>query len=250
MSQVDAQLAKLEVLERCRSYLPVAESKRSFLSPAQFLKEEDESRLEDFLNPANTHDKRNRPSCVEPRLLDRFAEPEVIDGALAEAEKLFKDGKMSAGELCGMGVVDTFRSDVKVFIGPDMESSCPNLWAIREKVREFKDQLEPVLHSKFGRRFGAMSCQVACFPEGARFFTHLDAHDGDPRRRFLTLVAYLNNDWTPEDAGWLEAFHEDQRYRVLPRGGRAVLFRSDLTEHRVLASNRPRYAVASWVALV
>lgn len=86
----------------------------------------------------------------------------------------------------------------------------------------------------------------AHYRPGAFYRRHLDAFRGDANR-LLSLVAYLNPDWKPEDGGALMLYPENgQPITVLPEMGTLVVFLSEEFAHEVLPARRDRYSVAGW----
>ena len=61
----------------------------------------------------------------------------------------------------------------------------------------------------------------------------------------LSLVAYLNDDWSVADGGALRLHLDDGAVDIAPLGGTAVCFRSEL-EHEVLPATRERLSIAAW----
>lgn len=115
----------------------------------------------------------------------------------------------------------------------------------------------------------------AHYPPGGFYARHLDAFRQErsaapnaglgkqaSRSRVVSLVAFLNEDWTAEDGGelvlWRDVPHRDgvARFEVLdteppalvtaPRGGDLVLMLSEQVPHEVLETRRDRFAIAGW----
>src|SRR5690606_10342139 len=86
----------------------------------------------------------------------------------------------------------------------------------------------------------------ARYPSGQGYKKHLDQHK-DQRHRKISLVLYLNPDWSEADGGELclyAAQDENQEInRILPQPGRLVLFRSELFPHAVLPCARTRWSL-------
>ena len=73
---------------------------------------------------------------------------------------------------------------------------------------------------------------------------HIDNPDGNGR--VLTMLYYLNQDWTPEHGGQLRVFGAEAR-DIEPLFDRAVIFHSDgRVPHAVLPAHADRYAVSLW----
>lgn len=85
----------------------------------------------------------------------------------------------------------------------------------------------------------------ALYPPGAGYRRHRDRFQ-DSDARVLSLVGYLNQDWTPADNGALRLHLPDGAVEVMPEAGTAVCFLSEL-EHEVLPATRVRMSIAAWM---
>ena len=84
------------------------------------------------------------------------------------------------------------------------------------------------------------------YPAGASYKRHLDQFKpGDHRK--LSVICYLNKDWTDELGGQLRMYLKRGTVDVLPLAGRLVCFRSDNIEHEVLPSKKERLSVTGWM---
>lgn len=85
----------------------------------------------------------------------------------------------------------------------------------------------------------------AIYDPGAFYRRHVDAFRGAPNR-VLSLVAYLNHGWRPDEGGELVIHEDEGSIRVTPAFGTLVLFLSDRFPHEVRTAARKRYSVAGW----
>ncbi|WP_338517751.1 2OG-Fe(II) oxygenase [Alteromonas gracilis] len=88
----------------------------------------------------------------------------------------------------------------------------------------------------------------ACYEPGKFYKRHVDAFRGQSNR-VLSLVAYLNEDWQPDDGGELILYRDEEDIRgisVTPQLGTFVVFLSEQFPHEVLPAVRPRHSVAGW----
>ena len=86
----------------------------------------------------------------------------------------------------------------------------------------------------------------AWYPPGAGYERHVDQPQGRVQRR-VSLVLYLNEDWTPEAGGELRIFDEADGHRdIAPVAGRLVCFLTPGREHAVLPTQRDRLSVSGW----
>ena len=86
----------------------------------------------------------------------------------------------------------------------------------------------------------------ACYPIGASYGRHLDQFRGD-RSRVISVITYLNPDWSEADGGELVLYTRQGEVRILPSWGRTVMFRSDELEHEVLPGHRERRSITGWL---
>lgn len=89
----------------------------------------------------------------------------------------------------------------------------------------------------------------AMYKPGAFYKKHVDAFKGQANR-VLSVVAYLNPDWSESDGGQLVLYsdtHTDQEIaRVEPRMGTLVAFLSEDFPHEVMPANKNRCSIAGW----
>ncbi|MEN8720235.1 MAG: 2OG-Fe(II) oxygenase [Oceanococcaceae bacterium] len=88
----------------------------------------------------------------------------------------------------------------------------------------------------------------AHYAPGRYYRRHYDAFRGS-RTRVLSIVAYLNPHWHPDDGGELVLYRDDDDrdgLRVTPHRGTVVAFLSEDFPHEVLPARRDRYSIAGW----
>ena len=91
----------------------------------------------------------------------------------------------------------------------------------------------------------------AYYRAGHFYKRHYDAFRGQANR-ILTVVAYLNQHWQPDDGGELVLYRSDddqQGIKVVPALGSLVVFLSEEFPHQVLPAQRDRYSIAGWYRL-
>ncbi len=87
---------------------------------------------------------------------------------------------------------------------------------------------------------------IAIYPAGATYKKHLDRHR-DSSHRKLSLILYLNENWSPDFGGELVIYRKnDEIMRVDPIGGRLVAFLSEDFPHEVLPATKPRRSLTGW----
>lgn len=85
----------------------------------------------------------------------------------------------------------------------------------------------------------------ALYPPGGFYQRHLDCFRKDDART-VTVILYLNPEWSTKDGGQLRMHLADSTLDIEPRGGTLVSFLSREIEHEVLKSERPRMSFTGW----
>jgi SM-20-related protein len=84
------------------------------------------------------------------------------------------------------------------------------------------------------------------YPPGAGYARHVDQPHGRVQRQ-VSLVLYLNENWTPAAGGELRFFDAADGHRdVEPIAGRLVHFLTPGREHAVLPTQSDRLGVSGW----
>ncbi|PJK14790.1 2OG-Fe(II) oxygenase [Lysobacteraceae bacterium NML07-0707] len=85
----------------------------------------------------------------------------------------------------------------------------------------------------------------ALYPPGARYTRHRDRFR-DSDARVVTVVSYLNPEWSADDGGQLRLYLSQQHTDILPHAATTLCFLSEL-EHEVLPARRERLSIAAWL---
>jgi len=161
---------------------------------------------------------------------DRFLAPSQIR-ALADCARLRR----------ARGDFDAAR------IGGD--STCwitPPLWPAEQALLGELERLRLQLNRESLLGLFEVELHYAWYPPGAGYERHVDQPQGRVQRR-VSLVLYLNEDWTPEAGGELRIFDEADGHRdIAPVAGRLVCFLTPGREHAVLPTQRDRLSVSGW----
>ncbi|WP_413203592.1 2OG-Fe(II) oxygenase [Rhodospirillum sp. A1_3_36] len=87
------------------------------------------------------------------------------------------------------------------------------------------------------------------YEAGGFYARHLDALKGT-RNRMVSIVSYLNPNWSERDGGELIIWDagEDGREvaQILPKAGTVAVFLSEEIPHAVAPTHRPRLAIPGW----
>ena len=108
--------------------------------------------------------------------------------------------------------------------------------------------LQAFLNRKLFLGLFSFESHFAHYAEGQYYKRHVDAFKGEANR-VLSVVVYLNQDWTTDDGGELVLYKDelDQKgVKVSPLLGTIVTFLSDEFPHEVLPAKRARHSIAGW----
>jgi SM-20-related protein len=91
-----------------------------------------------------------------------------------------------------------------------------------------------------------LEMHYAWYPPGAGYARHIDQLQGRDQR-MVSVIVYLNEEWTPGAGGELRVYGAAEEYRDLePIGGRLVYFLTAGREHAVLPTLRDRLSISGW----
>lgn len=112
-------------------------------------------------------------------------------------------------------------------------------------------ELQQFLNRRLFLGLFSFESHFAHFAPGAFYRRHRDAFRGQANRA-LSIVVYLNKDWSDGDGGELVLYSNDDDVhgvRVQPSWGTIVVFLSEAFPHEVLPAKRDRYSIAGWYRL-
>ncbi|MGJ8673697.1 2OG-Fe(II) oxygenase [Rubritalea sp.] len=93
---------------------------------------------------------------------------------------------------------------------------------------------------------------LAQYPAEGFYKAHLDQH-AQTLARQVSVIAYLNEDWSESDGGTLRLYTDMEKgvngpfIDILPKAGTVVIFRSADFWHEVLPSKRTRLSLTGWL---
>jgi len=126
--------------------------------------------------------------------------------------------------------------------------SCPQQPA-RQDFLAWTAVLRRELNERYFLGLKSEEFHFSRYPVGTGYRKHLDQHRSSEHRK-ISLVLYLNPEWSPDDAGELCIYSPEDAsvevQKIMPRFGRLVVFRSDLIPHEVLPCRRTRWALTGW----
>lgn len=118
---------------------------------------------------------------------------------------------------------------------------------------QWSNRLRLFLNRRLFLGLFSFESHFAHYPPGAFYKKHVDAFKGNPRQdtsnRVLSVVAYFNPGWLPEDGGELALYDEHQVepfLSVTPAFATLVVFLSEEVPHEVRPARRDRYSIAGW----
>lgn len=180
-------------------------------------------------------------------LRDGWLEPSEIRALRLWGEEQIKNGRLAPARI---GLAAENREDIRgdriLWLTPDDAFVISRIWQKFEHLqRELAEGLLLGLHH--------FEVHLALYPPGSAYQAHIDQARSAPSvngRRVISMVSYLNDDWTEEDGGELCLLDPENpsiiRERILPQAGRMVLFRSDTILHEVRAPRRERWSLTGW----
>lgn len=176
----------------------------------------------------------------------------VVDNFLSdkETEQLvqldeFQNGllhmrKAGIGQQSDFRINESIRGDYIRWI--DKATAAPPL---KVYINRLNDMMRSINRSLF-LSLKDIELHTTVYPAGAYYKRHLDQFKpGDHRK--LSVICYLNKDWTDDLGGQLRMYLKRGIFDVLPSAGRLVCFRSDNIEHEVLPSKKERLSVTGWM---
>jgi SM-20-related protein len=91
-----------------------------------------------------------------------------------------------------------------------------------------------------------LELHYAWYAPGAGYARHVDQPRGSTQRQ-VSLVLYLNDEWTPAAGGELRIFEAHGGHRdIAPLAGRLVCFLTPGREHAVRETQQDRLSISGW----
>ncbi len=173
----------------------------------------------------------------------RNALPETLCAALsAEVRELpeHRFSRAGIGRLNDHQNIETIRRDEICWI--DNSTPAGQAWLT------WADGLKLALNRRLFLGLFSFESHYAHYRTGDYYKVHLDAFRGQ-QNRVLTVVTYLNPDWSNSDGGELLVYPETGSQvllKVEPEYGTLVIFLSEEFPHEVLPTLTDRYSIAGW----
>jgi SM-20-related protein len=173
-----------------------------------------------------------------------------LSAILVDANALFLAGKLRRAGMAQRDrgaapmVESTLRGDSLIWLD---DATLRDVDALRAAVDAMRASVAELALS-CGFVAARTTVQLARYPRGARYVRHLDATAVHASARRLTLLLYLNPDWTEADGGQLRLFVPEQApLDIAPIANRLLVFHSHGVPHEVLESHADaRYSLTLW----
>lgn len=194
------------------------------------------------LNHAIAADLYQQSWSVQPTYFDA----DIMQQLTAEAKQFYQLEQMTQAGI-GRGATwhhePTIRQD---FIHWLNDSS-----AAQQQYQQYMENLRLALNVQLMLGLFALEAHYAVYEAGAFYKRHIDSFKG-AANRMVSVVAYLNNDWTATAGGELLIYAENQQsvlQRIAPLAGTLVVFLSEEIPHEVAITHQQRLSIAGWFSL-
>jgi SM-20-related protein len=176
---------------------------------------------DDFLSPAQVRDLID---CLETRR----ARGDFAPARIGAGQSLQRREDIRGDSICWMN---------------------PPLLAAETRLLESFEQLRLQLNREAFLGLFDLELHYAAYPAGSSYARHIDQPRGHNRRK-VSMVLYLNREWTRGSGGELRIFGEPHEHvDVQPLAGRLVCFLTEAREHCVLPANRERLSITGWFGM-
>lgn len=178
-------------------------------------------------------------------IVDRFLDDAGWRAAAVRLDQLAADGALTpaaVGRAGGKRHDPAVRGDSTVWLDASRD-------AAEASVLAALDALRVSLNRALLLGLADVEAHFSRYPAGTHYRRHRDRFRDDDAR-VVSVVLYLNEDWSESDGGalrWFDPLRPDAYTDVLPAGGRAVVFLSADIEHEVRAATRVRRSIAAWL---
>ena len=140
----------------------------------------------------------------------------------------------------GFHIEQSIRSDIISWFDEE------NLNPAQKEYLDITKQLQDKINQRFYLGLFEFEVHFALYSPNAFYKRHLDQHKNQDTR-VITLITYLNENWTEADGGELQIYlNNSQTIKVTPEAGTVVCFLSAEYEHEVLPAKRERMSLTGW----
>jgi SM-20-related protein len=176
-------------------------------------------------------------------IADQFLSQREVSDILSLPD--FKNGldqfkKAGIGKNQGLQVNEAIRGDYIQWL--DKQTSPEPTKIYLNRLHDLVQHLNQALYLSLKD----FEVHMTIYPIGSYYKRHLDQFRHDDHRK-LSVICYLNENWTAADGGQLKMHLKTGEHEILPVAGRLVCFRSDQIEHEVLPARRERLSLTGWI---
>lgn len=174
--------------------------------------------------------------------------PLELAGSLAAEQQRREDGGQLVATGLGRGSLQTAGGNHR-----QAQSSWLDGQSLAEQhFLAFAERVRLMINRQLMLGLFDFEAQFLHYPPGGYYRRHVDALLGE-RNRVVSMVAYLNEDWSPEDGGtlavWAESGEGEPVAEVVPLAGTVVLMLSEHIPHEARVARRDRRAIAGWFSV-
>lgn len=176
-------------------------------------------------------------------VIDNFLEKSDLNQVLSFFDAKLAEDKLAKAAIGATGkekIIEEIRGDYTFWLDKTRDSTSLNLF-------DSLDEMKTLINRMFFLSLSDYEFHLALYPKGSFYKKHLDQFRGR-NNRMISMVLYLNENWTSGDGGELKIYpiNEDP-ITIDPVLNRCVLFRSDSLYHEVLTANCDRKSITGWM---
>jgi SM-20-related protein len=176
--------------------------------------------------------------------------PLLVAGLLAEQRRREDSGELVVAKIgrgdCLTHATGQRHASSSWFSAPADQS------AAEQQFLAFAEDVRRLINRRLMLGLFEFEAQFLHYPPGGFYGRHIDALRGE-RNRVVSMVAYLNEQWTITDGGTLAVWPPtdlagagEPAVEVMPMAGTVVLMLSEDIPHEARVAQRERRAIAGW----
>lgn len=181
-------------------------------------------------------------------VLPDFLGEEAARALAAESTTALQEGQFrqaGVGRGADLQVRAEVRNDQVLWLPNEAESPATRHWLATV------EQLRRALNEHLFLGLFEYEGHFAHYPPGGFYKPHLDRHR-DSDERLITLILYLNDQWTPAAGGQLQLWTTPGKASgpsevIEPHLGTLVCFLAGDYWHEVLPAHQPRLSITGWL---
>jgi SM-20-related protein len=180
-------------------------------------------------------------------VMDNFITEDYRKRLLEEQQDLLRHGQFRHAGI-GKGDAFTIRPEIRSDKVLWMDSF--NLTPIQSEYWALVDQIRVSINQRCFLGLRSFEAHFAMYPPGSFYLRHLDQFQ-QVKYRVVTIILYLNDEWTSEDGGALRMYLPteggEEILDVYPEGGKLVVFLSAEIPHEVMTTYKERISITGWL---